>query len=316
MVSPAMAAPDPTPAHADHTMRCLEVWGGNRAVDTAIGMNGLDAWVYSRPYEGDEEGGDIHYLSNCASGRIARFLIADVAGHGAAVGKVATSLRDLMRRYINYVDQSRLVRGLNDEFSRLAEMGSFATAVALSYWTPTDEVTITNAGHPRPMLYRAASGEWEVVSDSQAPAAGPRNLPLGILELGAYDTTRVRLQPGDALLLYTDSLVEARDAAGRMLGEAGLLEILRTLDPSRPEALIPALMEKIVGQGSPPSDDITAVLIRPNSVKPRVCIMEGIRTSARVARASIGALAHGHAMPLPERSAKNVLGAFSRRLNR
>ena len=47
-----------------------------------------------------------------------------VPGHGAAVAKVATSLRDLMRRYINYVDQSRLVRGLNDEFSRLAEMGS------------------------------------------------------------------------------------------------------------------------------------------------------------------------------------------------
>jgi sigma-B regulation protein RsbU (phosphoserine phosphatase) len=303
-------------------MRCLEVWGGNRAVDTAIGMNGLDAWVFSRPYEGDEEGGDIHYLSNCASGRIARFLIADVAGHGAAVAKVATSLRDLMRRYINYVDQARLVRGINDEFSRLAQMGSFATAVALSYWTPTDEVTITNAGHPRPMLYRAATGAWEVVSDSGAPAASsggveanPRNLPLGILELGAYDTTTIRLKPGDLLLLYTDSLVEARNAAGRLLGESGLLNILRELDTTRVETLIPTLLERIERDGSPPTDDITAVLIRPNQAKPESSIAAGLRTSARVARASLSALARGQAPPIPEPSARNILGPFFRRAN-
>lgn len=299
------------------TMRCLEVWGGNRAVDTTIAMAGLDAWVYSRPYRGDAEGGDIHYLSNCASGRIARFLIADVAGHGAAVASVAVVLRDLMRRYINYVDQARLVRGLNAEFARLAEMGSFATAVAVSYWTPTDEITITNAGHPRPMLFRAGTRTWEVVSDSAlAPAGDPRNLPLGILEPTGYDITRLRLAEGDLLLIYTDSLVEARGRDGRLLGEAGLLAMLGGIDPLRAEAFIPALIGRIEAGGEPPSDDVTAVLIRPNRAKPQVSALDGLRSALRTTRASIAALAHGRAPPIPEPSARNLLGAFSARANR
>src|SRR4051812_47425104 len=91
---------------APDTMQWTEVWGGNELVERGVIMTGLDAWVYSRPYEGVEEGGDIHYLSSCSTGRITRALIADVSGHGAVVAGTAKRLRSLMRRYINYVNQS------------------------------------------------------------------------------------------------------------------------------------------------------------------------------------------------------------------
>src|SRR3954467_8791670 len=129
---------------ASHAMQCMEVWGGNEARDNGVTMPGLDAWVYSRPYHGDASGGDLPYVSSCAPGRISRFLVADVSGHGAVVSDIAVKLRTLMRRYVNYIDQSRVVETLNREFSELAKPGKFATAVMLTYWAPTDYVAVCN----------------------------------------------------------------------------------------------------------------------------------------------------------------------------
>src|SRR5205809_333204 len=82
-------------------MQCMEVWGGNQIVDNGVNMPGLDAWVYSKPYGDAAGGGDVHYVSSCATGRIMRLLVADVSGHGSAVSSVAGQLRALMRRYVN-----------------------------------------------------------------------------------------------------------------------------------------------------------------------------------------------------------------------
>ena len=70
-------------------MQCMEIWGGNQMVDNHVVMPGLDAWVYSRPYGQAAAGGDVHYVSSCATGRITRLLIADVSGHGSQVAQTA-----------------------------------------------------------------------------------------------------------------------------------------------------------------------------------------------------------------------------------
>ena len=76
-----------------HTLQCMEVWSGNAAIRSGISVPGIDAWIVSRPYHGDDRGGDIHYVSMCGAGRITRFAIADVAGHGAAADEFARRLR-------------------------------------------------------------------------------------------------------------------------------------------------------------------------------------------------------------------------------
>src|ERR671938_407996 len=91
-------------------MHCMEIWGGNQDVSSGIVMAGLDAWVYSKPYGQAEAGGDVYYVSACATGRITRLLVADVSGHGAAVRETAITLRNLMRQYVNHIDQTRFVR--------------------------------------------------------------------------------------------------------------------------------------------------------------------------------------------------------------
>src|ERR1043165_1889351 len=93
----------------DKTTTCMEVWRGADAVDAAVSLPGLDAWVYSRPYEQATAGGDVYYVSSCATGRINRLLIADISGHGEKVQSVAIQLRDLMRKYVNFLDQSKFV---------------------------------------------------------------------------------------------------------------------------------------------------------------------------------------------------------------
>ena len=116
-------------AVSQHSMQCMEVWGGNTAVDNGVVMPGLDVWVFGRPYEDQSSGGDVHYLSSCASGRITRLLVADVSGHGVKVNDVAIKLRGLMRRFVNTLKQGKFVGTLNSEFASLADAGCFATAV-------------------------------------------------------------------------------------------------------------------------------------------------------------------------------------------
>ena len=135
-------------------MQCMEVWGGNELADQGVVMAGLDAWVYCKPYQGEVGGGDVYYVSACATGRITRLLIADVSGHGSAVSETAAQLRALMRQYVNYLDQTQFVRSLNEKFTALTADACFATAVVTTFFAPTNRLILCNAGHPPPLLYR------------------------------------------------------------------------------------------------------------------------------------------------------------------
>jgi len=317
-----------------HVMQCMEVWGGNEAADNAVTMPGLQTWVLSRPYRGEASGGDIHYLSSCMTGRITRLLVADVSGHGASVSDVANTLRRLMRKYVNYIDQRRFVTDMSREFGELAQAGRFATAVAATYWGPTGEFVACNAGHPRPLWYRSAAKEWSVLGEAgrarrtaRADQSGPSNLPLG-LDAGEpprYDELRVRLAPDDLVLLYTDSVTESRDAGGRLLGERGLLDLVRTLDPSRPAELIPGIVAALAGRSGADAgaisgasdDDLTLLLLRRTRDGPRMTMHDKLVGLAQYGRKAVDAIRGGsdHPFPWPELTLRNIGGAFIRAFN-
>ena len=142
------------------TMSCMEVWGGSDAADAAVTLSGLDAWVYSRPYEQADAGGDVYYVSACATGRINRLLVADVSGHGQSVRDVALQLRDLMRRYVNYLDQSKFVLSMNKQFVECSAAGCFATAIVTTFFAATRTLSVCNAGHPPPLVWRNKARQW------------------------------------------------------------------------------------------------------------------------------------------------------------
>ena len=260
---------NPTPeADQVRTMHCMEISGGSRAIEETLAMPGLDAWVFSQPYEGDESGGDVHYLSVCGGGIITRVIVADISGHGAVVAEFARSLRNLMHRNINSKSQTRLVRALNQQFTAFAQFRRFATALVATYLANKGQFTVCNAGHPRPLWRRAATGQWSLLDQT---ASEPGNLPLGIDDETPYRQFTVGLGQGDLVLFYTDALTEAMNPARQLLGEDGLLALVRGIDGDDPRHLGTSLLAGIDRhrEGRPADDDVTLLALRHTACGPR-----------------------------------------------
>jgi serine phosphatase RsbU (regulator of sigma subunit) len=242
-------------------------------------------------------------------------MIADVSGHGQSASATATSLRTLMRKFINQVDQRRAVQFLNHEFSRQETSGRFATAILGTFWGPTNTLTMCNAGHPRPIWYRARTGRWDVLVPAahRAESDDPVDVPLGVIDSTTYRQVEVDLKPGDLVLLYTDSLVEARLPTGKLLGEAGLVEALNRVGIADPQTLIPSLLAEFARLQAVINDDLTALLLRPNGLTPPLTVGERARAIVHIVK---GFFASKDKPALPELSQRSVGGFFADRLNR
>ncbi len=306
---------------AAQTMQCMEIWGGNQLVNTSVTMPGLEAWVYCKPYgQSDAGGGDVHYVSSCATGRVTRLLVADVSGHGAQVCEVAGTLRSLMRRYVNYIDQTEFVGAMNRKFVTLSAANCFATAVVTTFFAPTNTLSLCNAGHPPPLRYHARTGGWEFfdLDRSVRPDGEPVNIPLGVLDV-KYEQLDVTLEAGDLVLCYTDSLVESCDASGELIGQQGLLDIARGLGQVDPAEIIPALLNAIgsLYAGNLEDDDVTVLLFRAtgNGVTPGW--RNRLLAPVRVVRGVLASLRRGgERAPLPEMTLASLAGAFLDGFNR
>ncbi len=248
-------------------MQCMEVWGGSQLASSGVELAGLDVWVYSKPFGEAQRGGDVYYVSSCASGRISRLLLADVSGHGKSVASTAADLRTLMRRFVNHLDQKEFVRLLNEQFTALSRQSRFSTAVVATFFAPSRRLCLCNAGHPRPLLFRARQSHWSLLGHQDDPEKkGPTNIPLGLFHLTDYEHLDIELDPGDCVLSYTDALTESCDADGEMLGEEGLLRIVNLLGDIPAEKLIGALLQEIAERypKNLSADDVTLMAVRAN----------------------------------------------------
>ena len=246
-----------------YRLSCLELRGGNDAVAYPAEIAGLAGWVSSRPLSPATHGGDLHYLSLCSRGELARVVLADVAGHGEVVSAVADRLREALRQNVERFDQSILIRELNDAFLQGAEGVQFATAFVLSYQSKLDELRYTNAGHLPPLWYRAREGKWaltEWVEDQE----GMSDLPLGLISGTPYSQVSARLEQGDIMVLYTDGITEGRNPSGAQLGIDGFLALAEALPLGAPTVIGPMLVRAVDGfRGSAPSiDDETVIVLQ------------------------------------------------------
>ena len=253
-------------------MQCMEVWGGNCEIDRTFEMPGLNTWVYSQPHGGSQAGGDVYYVSSCASGRITRLLLADVSGHGAEVSELALGLRGLMRKNVNVVKQTRFVEGMNQQFTKLSESGSFATALVATFFQPTRRLTLCNAGHPSPLRYSVSDASWSRIEQAPLDAQIVSGTPLGVCDHAAYPQVETVLDVGDMVLLFSDAMTESLDENGAMLGEEGLLQLVSRLPVDSPDLLMHRLVSR-VKENSPDEqvgDDLTIVLIQATGTSTRL----------------------------------------------
>jgi len=264
----------------------MEICGSSQVADQCLATPGLDIWIKSRPYQHSADGGDVHYVSLCGGGMTTRIILADVSGHGASVAELAQSLRNLMRRNINRKSQAKLVEKLNRQFAELGKNYRFATAVVATYLTRGDKLTICNAGHPRPLWYRAGTGEWAPLAELHREAgAGLANLPLGIVDSTTYPEMELALGKGDFILFYTDALTEAAGLDCQALGESGLIERLKALDLADPAKVAGQLLRSMEDYrgGKAAEDDFTFVLLYHNGgSSPHLSIGQKLSVYAKV----------------------------------
>ncbi|SDF22956.1 PAS domain S-box-containing protein [Blastococcus aurantiacus] len=187
-------------------------------------------------------GGDTYDVMPLPDGRW-MVLIADVCGTGAEAAAVTALTRHTARAAAAAGNPGDMLSAVNTAL--LHEQGRgplrFVTACCLVL-EPTaagHRVHLAVAGHPLPLL-RSADG---AVTEVGAPGR-----PLGVDADVQFETTSVDLTSGATLLLYTDGVTEARDAAGSQFGEEGLARLLSGRDCADAEKAVTAVKAAVEAQ--------------------------------------------------------------------
>jgi phosphoserine phosphatase RsbU/P len=264
-------------SQAARSLACLEVWGGNGAIEETLELPGLSVWLHSRPLHNVAGGGDVYYLSSCSHGVVARVALADVSGHGECVSELAQTLRGLMHRYVSYWDQTEFMQELNRAFAASqqaieSEQGGsrldgakFATSTVMGYYCEERQLLMTNAGHLPALHYDALEKTWRWL-DEEAPShrTGLAGLPLGLIPGTKYSQTAFQLGPGDLVVLYTDALTETVDDSGEELGTEGLMCLAQAISPAVPAEVGPAMLRAVhrFGAAQTQSDDETLIVFQ------------------------------------------------------
>jgi hypothetical protein len=202
-----------------------------------------------RPAGGASFGGD--FLVSACDGKTLEVALVDVSGKGVDAGTRALLLSGAFGGLLGSVPQGEFLSACNAYLRRGSSAEGFVTAVHLALDLATGEYMLASAGHPPPAHFDAGSGTWRL---TQA-----RGIVLGVVPDLRTVPAHGALRPGDALMLYTDGLVEApgRDidaGTDRLLGEANRLLATGLQDAA-------AELVRVVKSGGPRSDDCALVLI-------------------------------------------------------
>jgi serine phosphatase RsbU (regulator of sigma subunit) len=208
------------------------------------------SWCYE---PATEVGGDLFDVIPLSGGRILLF-VADAMGHGVEAALVASTVKATLDAYLTQTGSlSDLMARLNEEVGALFE-DRFVTAASCIVDPHQRLLRYAMAGHP-PILVSGRSGV------AQLRTTG---LPLGMDPGCDYQVKEFVLDPGAAILLYSDGLTEAGNTETDQFGTAALVEHFAMLAGAAPEAMIWALREALDAfRGPVPlGDDLTILAAR------------------------------------------------------
>jgi hypothetical protein len=194
-------------------------------------------------------GGDfiVSTLTDC--GTSMELAIVDVSGKGVDAGTRALMLSGALGGLLGAVPPQRFLESANDYLLRQQWGEGFATAMHLTINFQTGRFRLTNAGHPPAVHYIGGTGRWEVVE--------PQGTVLGLLETAEFGSIDGELRPYDALLLYTDGLVEVR---GRDLA-VGIDKLLGAAERLIPRGFDGGAKRLMHDVGAAASDDRAIMLL-------------------------------------------------------
>ena len=129
-------------------------------------------------------------------------ILVDVCGKGTGAGPAALQFAGAIGGLIGALPPRKLFRAANDFLIRQGDDEAFATAVHLLVDLEEGGYQITSGGHPPALHWDLPTREW-VIDNARGTA-------LGVLRAPELHISKGRLHPGEALMFYTDGVVEAR----------------------------------------------------------------------------------------------------------
>jgi serine phosphatase RsbU (regulator of sigma subunit)/predicted ester cyclase len=214
----------------------------------------LEGWQIKPHYQPAREvGGDFYDFLELEDGRLG-LVVGDATGHGVPAALVMSTTCGMLRAVALSVNSpGEVLARVNEALSARIPPSMFVTCFYGVLEPSSGSFAYANAGHDLPYL-RRGSGAEELRA---------RGMPLGLMPEMSYEEKEAMLGAGEAVLFYSDGLVEAHDPEGEMFGFPRLQTLVAQYADEG--ALVDCLMERLhsfVGEGWEQEDDITLVTLQ------------------------------------------------------
>jgi sigma-B regulation protein RsbU (phosphoserine phosphatase) len=228
-----------------------------RAVQQALmpgaapAVAGWDVWLYTRP--ANDVGGDL--VDTLAVGPRTGLVLADVAGKALPAALLMAKVQATLRALATEVPSlAALAERTNTILCRDGLPSRFATMVYLDIEGESGRVRLVNAGHQPPI----------VVSGGRFHELQPGGMALGMMPGSTYTEQDIDLQPGEALVVYSDGVTEAMNDAGEFFGDDRLQALLSDPRPVSAEQYgrrLLASVDTFMGD-TRPYDDLSLIIAK------------------------------------------------------
>lgn len=142
-------------------------------------------------------------VADLREGRWLEMALVDVCGKGTAVGPQALQFAGALGGLIGALPPAELMAAANAFLLRQESEESLATAVHIKVDLVTGDYTITSAGHPPALHWHLGHRGWSIDN--------ARGMALGVIDEAEFTPSKGRLHPGEALMFYTDGVIESAD---------------------------------------------------------------------------------------------------------
>jgi serine phosphatase RsbU (regulator of sigma subunit) len=199
-------------------------------------------------------GGDYYDVIRLPEDRFG-FTVADVSGKGLPAAMMAASMQGAFGAVASGdPDPRELFRRVNEFLCERTPAEMFAT-MFYGVLNRQGDFTYVNAGHATPLVIR---------SDGSVDDLPESNFPLGFFPKVKFEANQIRLRPDEYVLIFSDGVTEAQDAAHDMFGEGRVKSLLAGGNVPSTQAVCDRVVEAIrVFVGSAPqADDLTLLVLR------------------------------------------------------